>query len=359
MNTKLNRRHFVELCAGSTAALGLSMLKLPEFEQLFAQAIKEIPVIWIQGSGDNGCSVSVLNAIPPTIQDLLLTDVVPGTHLSMRFHPTIMASQGELAEKALTDTEALGGYVMVMEGGIPTKDDGIYSTLFETASGQPIPLKDTVIRVGRGAIAAIAIGTCAASGGISRTPPNVGGVKGLSEVFKDAGISTPVINIPGCPPHPDWFVLTVAELLATGDPGSIKVDKDLRPVKFYGKLIHDQCPRRGSFNAGQFAKNFGDPDCMYELGCKGPVTHADCNDRLWNNKTKWCVEAGTTCIGCAELAFPIFKNTVGDLAALHLPTDITKPLDKAAIGIAGAVGVGAAAFGAARLLSKDKTGSGH
>ncbi len=356
---KLSRRHFVELCAGSTAAVGLSLIKLPEFEHLFAEAIKEVPVIWIQGSGDNGCSVSVLNAIPPTIQDLLLTDVVPGAHLSMRFHPTIMASQGVLAEKALTDTETLGGYVMVMEGGIPTKDDGIYSTMFETASGQPIPLKDTVERVARGAIAAIAIGTCAASGGISRTPPNVGGVKGLSEVLKDAGINTPVINVPGCPPHPDWFVLTVADLLATGDPKSIPVDKDLRPLKFYGKLIHDQCPRRGAFNAGQFAKNFGDPECMYELGCKGPVTHADCNDRLWNNKTKWCVEAGTTCIGCAELAFPIFKNSVGDLAALHLPTDISQPLDKVAIGIAGVTAVGAIALAATRAASKDKSGSAH
>ena len=359
MNTKLNRRHFVELCAGSTAALGLSLLKFPEFEQLFAQAIKEVPIIWIQGSGDNGCSVSALNVIPPTIQDLLLTDVVPGSHVSMRFHPTIMASQGKLAEKILRETEAAGSYVMVLEGGIPTKDGGIYNTLFETDGGAPIPLIDTVTRVAKGAIAAIAIGTCASSGGISRTPPNVGGVKGLAEVLKDAGVSTPVINIPGCPPHPDWFFGTVVQLLMSGDPKSIPVDKDLRPLAFYGKLIHDQCPRRGSFNAKQFAKNFGEPDCMYELGCKGPVTHADCNDRLWNNKTKWCVEAGTTCIGCTELAFPMFKNTVGNLDALNLPVDMTEPLDKVAIGLVGATAVGVAAFAATRAGSKDKSESGH
>ena len=356
MNTRLSRRHFVELCAGSTAALGLSLFKFPEFEALFAQAIKEVPIIWIQGSGDNGCSVSALNSIPPTIQDLLLTDnAVTGSHVSLRFHPTVMASSGKLAEKALLDTEAAGGYVMVMEGGIPTKDGGVYNTLFETESGAPMPLIDTVTRVGKGAIAAIAIGTCASSGGISRTPPNPGGVKGLSEVLKAAGVNTPVINVPGCPPHPDWFFGTVVQLLMSGDPKTIEVDKDLRPTAFYGRLIHDQCPRRGSFTAGQFAKNFGDPECMYELGCKGPVTHADCNDRLWNNKTKWCVEAGTTCIGCAELAFPIFKNATGDLGALHLPTDISKPLDKVAIGLVGATAVGAAAFAATRAMSKDKS----
>jgi len=259
----------------------------------------------------------------------------------------------------LNDTASAGGYVLVMERGIPTKDGGVYSTLFETAAGKPIPLIDTVTRVAGGAIAAIAIGTCAASGGISRTPPNVGGVKGLSQVLKEANIKTPVINVPGCPPHPDWFFGTIVQLLMSGDPKTIPVDSDLRPTAFYGKLIHEQCPRRGSFAAKQFAKNFGDPDCMYELGCKGPVTHADCNDRLWNNKTKWCVEAGTICIGCTELAFPMFKNATGNLDALHLPTDITTPLDKAAIGLIGVTAVGAAAFAATRLGAKDKSESGH
>ena len=94
MTVKLTRRNFVELAAGSTAALGLSLFKYPEFHKLFAQALKEVPVIWFQGSGCNGCSVSVLNTVPITIQNLLLSEVVTGQHISMRFHNTIMAAQG-------------------------------------------------------------------------------------------------------------------------------------------------------------------------------------------------------------------------------------------------------------------------
>jgi hydrogenase small subunit len=116
-------------------------------------------------------------------------------------------------------------------------------------------------------------------------------------------------------------------------PASVEVDDDLRPTAFYGKLIHDQCPRRGQFANKQFAKNFGDPDCLYLLGCKGPITHADCNIRLWNNKTNWCIESGAPCIGCAELKFP------GQLGAIHGPIDLGTTIDKAAIGIAAAAAV--------------------
>ncbi|AKG52816.1 [Ni/Fe] hydrogenase group 1 small subunit [Dehalogenimonas sp. WBC-2] len=341
MATKLTRRHFVELCAGSTAALGLSLFKHPEFERLFADALSEVPVIWFQGSGCNGCSVSALNSFPVTIQDLLLSEVVSGQHVSLRFHNTVMAAQGDLAMSALYDTET-GPFALVVEGGVPLKDGGFYCEVGEK-DGHGIPMAETIERLGRKAIATIALGTCASSGGISASPPNPGEVVGIAEFYKQKGITTPVINVPGCPPHPDWFVGTLAQVLI-GGAESVKVDKDLRPTAFYGKLIHDQCPRRGQFANGKFATNFGDPDCLYELGCKGPITHADCNDRLWNNKTRWCIEAGAPCIGCAELAFP------AGLGPIHEPIDLTadQTLDKAAIGLASAAVLTTAVIAATR-----------
>lgn len=346
MTTRLTRRHFVELCAGSTAALGLSLFKNPEFERLFAAALAEVPVIWFQGSGCNGCSVSVLNSFPVTIQDLLLSEVVSGKHVNLRFHNTVMAAQGDLAMQAMYDTET-GPFALVVEGGVALKDGGIYCEVGEK-DGHGIPVAETLERLGRKAIATIALGTCASSGGISASPPNPGEVVGMAEFYKQKGITTPVINVPGCPPHPDWFVGTLAQVLI-GGPESVKVDKDLRPTAFYGKLIHDQCPRRGQFAAGKFATNFGDPDCLYKLGCKGPVTHADCNDRLWNNKTRWCIEAGAPCIGCAELAFP------AGLGPVHEPIDLTadQTLDKVAIGMASAAVLTAGVIAATR----DKSGS--
>lgn len=351
MTVKLTRRNFIELTAGSTAALGLSLFKYPEFHKLFAQALSEVPVIWFQGSGCNGCTVSVINSFPISIQNLLLTEVVTGKHVSLRYHPTVMAAQGDLAMKALTDTEAAGPFVLVVEGGIATKDNGVYCEVGEK-NGQGIPMQDTIARLGPKAIATVAIGTCASSGGISATPPNIGEVVGVREFYKNKGITTPLINTPGCPPHPDWVVGTLAQVLMNG-PGSVPVDDDLRPTAFYGKLIHDQCPRRGSFTAKQFASNFGEPDCLYLLGCKGPITHADCNIRLWNNKTNWCIGAGAPCIGCAELKFP------GHLGAVHEPIDLTTTIDKAAIGIAGAAAVVIVGGGIAAAASSGDKKSEH
>ena len=85
-------------------------------------AVTKYPVIWLQGAGCTGCSVSVLNAVSPRIQNLLLDELVPGHQLSLMFHATIMAGQGEPVIEVLKDTEEnrKGGYILVVEGAIPT-----------------------------------------------------------------------------------------------------------------------------------------------------------------------------------------------------------------------------------------------
>ena len=104
--------------------------------------------------------------------------------------------------------------------------------------------------------------------------------------------------------HPDWIVGTIASVLLKGLPSADDLDAVLRPKAFYGQLIHDNCPRRGYFDAGRFARHSGEPGCLYELGCKGPVTYADCPTRLWNGGVNWCVGSGAPCIGCVEPGFP-------------------------------------------------------
>jgi hydrogenase small subunit len=123
-------------------------------------------------------------------------------------------------------------------------------------------------------------------------------------VLSAEGIKTPLVNVPGCPAHPDWIVGTIASLLLQGLPGEDALDEYLRPKAFYGQLIHENCPRRAYFDEGKFAEKLSDPYCLYELGCKGPVTHADCPTRLWNNGVNWCVGSGAPCIGCVEPTFP-------------------------------------------------------
>ena len=300
----LTRRDFLKLSAGSTAALGLMLFRFPNFEKLLAASVNEYPVIWIQGGGCSGCSVSVLNSLSPKIQEVLVNQVVPGSHVSLRFHPTIMAGAGEVAMKALDDTAMKkGGYILVVEGSIPTKDNGIFCEIGEV-DGHARTMLDSLVSLGTDAMAVIAIGACSTFGGVPSAMPNTTGCKGVKEILDDRGITTPVINLPGCPPHPDWFVGTVASILLTGLPKAEDLDDNLRPLAFYGKLIHENCPRRAYFDEGKFAQKPGDEGCLYELGCKGPITYADCPLRRWNNGTNWVIGAGAPCNGCTQPEFP-------------------------------------------------------
>jgi hydrogenase small subunit len=268
-------------------------------------AVTEYPAVWLAGAGCSGCSVSLLNAVSPNIRNVLVDPVLPGKHVNLRFHPVVMAGQGEPAVKVLVDTrkDNPGGYLLLVEGAIPTAGDGLYCTIGEL-EGKHMTMQDTLVEMAGDAMAVICVGTCASFGGIPSGSPNPSACKSVTEVLEARGVDTPVINVPGCPPHPDWMVGTIAMVLLNGLPGPDDLDAAKRPKAFYGKLIHDNCPRRAYFDAGQFARHTGDQGCLYEIGCKGPMTYADCPTRLWNNGVNWCVGAGAPCIGCVEPTFP-------------------------------------------------------
>ncbi|MBA7624461.1 Periplasmic [NiFeSe] hydrogenase small subunit [subsurface metagenome] len=267
--------------------------------------VQEYPVVWIQTGSCTGCSVSVLNSVSPSIKNVLIDEVIPGKHVNLKFQATIMAGQGQAVLDVLEEVPKTnkGGYILVVEGAIPTKDGGIYGTMGEK-DGKAVPMASRVEALAKDALAIIALGTCAAFGGIPAGKPNPGGYVGTDQFLKPRGIATPLINIPGCPPHPDWFVATVASVLLSGLPKPEELDEHKRPKVFYGKLIHENCPRRAYFDEGKFAKKFGEPGCLNELGCKGPVTYADCPLRMWNHGVNWCIGAGSPCIGCTEPGFP-------------------------------------------------------
>jgi hydrogenase small subunit len=267
-------------------------------------AVTKYPVIWLQGAGCTGCSVSVLNAVSPRIQNLLLDELVPGHQLSLMFHATIMAGQGEPVIEVLKDTEEnrKGGYILVVEGAIPTAEGGAYGSIGEQA-GKHLTIQQSVEELGKNAMLTIALGTCAAFGGIPAAKPNPTACKSVKAVFDEKGIETLVVNIPGCPMHPDWFVGTVSVVLFSG-AGALELDELARPKLFYGQLVHENCPRRADFDKGKFAEKLGEPGCLYKIGCKGHYTSADCPLRQWNNGVNWCVKAGSPCLGCVEPEFP-------------------------------------------------------
>ena len=267
--------------------------------------VKELPVIYLQTAACSGCAVTMLNTASPTIKNVLIDQLAPGVHINLKFHPVVMAAAGDLAIQVMEDTakRQKGEYVLVVDGAVPTADGGVYGAVGER-NGKPVTMQERVIELSRDALAVIAMGTCASFGGIPASPPNPTGCVSVQKVLAANGINKPLINIAGCPPHPDWFFGTVASIILSGLPKAEDLDDFLRPKLFYGKLIHENCPRRAYFDEGKFAKKFGEDGCLYELGCKGPITHADCPLRRWNSGTNWVIGAGAPCNGCTQPEFP-------------------------------------------------------
>lgn len=289
----LDRREFLRLCGATGAALSLSELIKPEILEAFSgpEAGKP-PVVWLQGGSCSGCSVSLLNSVAPEIADVL-TGVI-----SLAFHQTIMSAAGEQAMSVLTEVRKKykGDYVLVVEGTIPTGAAGKYATLGEKGD-KPVPFTEWVRYMASGAKAVLAVGSCAAFGGVPGAQPNPTVSMPVRKVI--AGV--PVINIPGCPIHPDWVLGTVIHLLKYGMP---ELDSLNRPAMFYGNCIHDTCGRREDFDKGKFAARLSEPGCLYKLGCKGPMAFADCPTRKFNNGANWCVGANSPCLACVEPGFP-------------------------------------------------------
>ena len=294
--TGISRRSFLKTVTGTIAGIGISQMFNPALVKAMTEALKNHPVLWIQGQGCTGCSVSLLNSVEPSIAKVLLEII------SLQFHPTVMASEGETAMENLYKIAQAykGRFSLAVEGAIPVAADGKYCIIGEV-NHKEITMVDVIKDLGAKAGSVLAIGACATYGGIPAAKGNVTGATGVMDFFKMYGIKTPTVNIPGCPPHPDWIVGSIAHLLTKGIP---KLDRAGRPVVFYGNNIHDNCPRLADYDAGDMAEKLSQAKgCRMDLGCKGPDTYADCYQRKWNSGMNWCVD-NAVCIGCVEPGFP-------------------------------------------------------
>lgn len=294
--TGVSRRSFLKAVTGTAAGIGISQVFNPALVSAMKEALKNHPVLWVQGQGCTGCSVSILNSVEPSIADVLLKVI------SLQFHPTIEAAEGELAMENMYEIakEYKGRFTLAVEGAIPTAADGKYCIIGEI-DHKEITMVDIMKDLGSKAGSVLAIGTCAAYGGIPAAEGSVTGATGVIDFFRANGINTPTINLPGCPPHPDWIVGSIAYFLKNGVP---ELDDDGRPTLFYGENIHDNCPRLDEYDEGELAEKLSDAKgCRMDIGCKGPDTYADCFKRKWNSGMNWCVD-NSVCIGCVEPGFP-------------------------------------------------------
>jgi hydrogenase small subunit len=300
----VTRREFLK----TTAALGATSvfaLYSGDIAEVFSAATADdIHVIWFQGAADSGCSISLIQGTHPD-----LIDAITDFKLSVDFHPNIMIPEGDAAVGVLSDT-ANGSKpldVFVLEGSVP---DGNFGTVGEI-DGKPVPMETWVRQLASQAKYVVAVGTCATWGGVPGAFPNPTNAKGLQFYKNQKGgalgadfkskAGLPVVNIPGCPPHPDWITLTLADVLQGFVPD---LDSYNRPTAFFGRTVHDQCPRLGYYQKGEFSQGFGELRCLWKLGCKGPITYANCPLIKWNNGTNSCTIFGSGCRGCVDPAYP-------------------------------------------------------
>jgi len=331
------RRDFLGFCAKLGAVLGLS----PLLQSRVAQALesqRRPSVVWLQLQECTGCVESVLRTESPTIGDLVLEI------LSIDYQHTLMAAAGHAAEAAREQSmrENYGKYLLVVTGSVPLAENGIYTTIGGRTA------KSILEEAAAGAAAVVAVGACAHWGSVQAARPNPTGAVGVSQIVKDK----PVVNIAGCPPIADVITATIVHYLTFQRFPS--VDTDGRPLFAYGARIHDQCPRRANYDAGQYVESFDDEGarrgwCLYKTGCKGPATFSPCPIIQWNSGTSWPIGAGHPCIGCTERNFwdtmtPFYRQMpdllgfgverTADLVGLSLAAGATAGVAAHAIGTA-------------------------
>ncbi|MFN2454319.1 MAG: hydrogenase expression protein HypE [Pyrinomonadaceae bacterium] len=323
----VGRRTMEELVEDICESQGKALRSLGPLEKVY--------VFWLAGMSCDGCTVSVSGATEPALEDLL-TGSLPGVPLVVLHHYVLQLEAGDHYIESLLKAERGeldGPYVITYEGSIP--DENL------TAGGEPfagegsLPLwapsterrrvstAEWMKRLAPGAAATIAIGTCATWGGI---PASYGNITGSMSVMdwlgKDyrSALGLPVINIPGCAPVGDNFTDAVqAILLFLQGLGPLPEFDELgRPAWQFAETVHHHCVRAGYYEEGIFAKEYGDQECLVELGCWGPVVQCNITEKGAVAHLGGCMNAGGICIGCTMPGFPdkfspFYKTPPGSL----------------------------------------------
>jgi hydrogenase small subunit len=322
----VSRRALLKYATYLASVMALSPMASKLMAAALAKARRQ-SVIWLSFQECTGCTESLTRSFSPTIEDMIF-DLI-----SLDYHETLQAVSGEAAEQARRTAmqENKGKYLVVVDGSVSIKDGGVYSTFAGKTN------LDVLQETAADALALISVGTCAAFGGIPHAKPNPTGAVPVSDIITDK----PVINISGCPPIAEAMAGTIAYLITFNKVPEL--DHLNRPKSFFGETIHDRCYRRPFYDRGLFAKSFDDEGarqgwCLYEMGCKGPVTYNACATVKWNGGVSFPIQSGHGCLGCSE---PDFWDRGG----------FYRPLSAATQTNAGILGGAAAAGAAAGIAS--------
>lgn len=276
----------------------------PDFEEVVKEGVTQlnrIPIIWLELADCSGNSESFIKSSHPRVDDLILK------YISLDYHELLMVGSGDKSESTLDSIikNDAGKYILIVEGAVPLGLDGKFLRIGPKGETGHALLK----RVAKDALAVISVGSCAYDGGVVAAAPNPTGAVGVSEALG----RTDIINLPGCPVNPINIVGTLLHFIMFEE--FPELDAKNRPKWAYSFLVHDNCERRGHFDAGEFVKEWGDDGakkgwCLFEMGCKGPYAELNCSMVKFNEGTSWPVQAGHGCFGCGQgkIAFDKYAN---------------------------------------------------
>ena len=287
-------------------------------------------LLWLQAGGCSGDTMALLGAENPDFPRFLSLNGI-----DLLWQPSLSAEPVRELHRRV-DAILAGSLrldILCVEGSIVTGpvQTGMYDRF------RPGQAKYQVIRelAGR-ARHVVAVGTCAAYGGVHAAPPNPTDCTGLQFLRQEpggllgagwrSGSGQPVINIAGCPAHPLAITGTLA-LLAASMP--VPLDAINRPLHWFRMPVHSGCTRNEFHEYDVEDTELGGDACLFfNLGCKGPVTRAVCNTELWNGRSSK-TRVGVPCFGCTDPSFPVDQNLfitekLGNVP-LRLPEGVDRP----------------------------------
>ena len=290
-------------------------------------------VLWLQAAGCGGCTMSLLCAEAPNVFDLLA-----GAGIRFLWHPALSLESGAEVRRLLAAIEAgeIALDVLCIEGSIATGPNG--TGRYQMLSGTGVSLLDWLRRLAPLARDVVAVGTCATYGGVTTAGGNPSDAVGVNydgarpggalpaEFRARSGL--PVINVAGCPTHPDWVTETLM-LLAGGALTADALDSLGRPRFYADHLVHHGCSRNEFYEYKASARELSEMGCMMEhLGCVGTQAVGDCNIRPWNGQGS-CTKGGYPCINCTAPEFEEPRHSFTSTPKIAgipvgLPTDMPK-----------------------------------
>src|SRR5262245_7078169 len=261
--------------------------------------LESIHLVWLTGVGCNGCTLSMLGASEPGIEDLIQGNV-PDVPRVVLIHPELAMESGDAFRANLERAAegALSPFVLVLEGSIPNEKhagEGSFSRMGMSSEGCPITIADWVSQLAQKAEAVVAFGTCATWGGVPAADGNAIGARGLESYlgrdFKSRG-GLPVVNLPGCAPTGDGFIETLIYVfLHLAQLVPLELDDERRPRWMFTHDTYPLPPRVEYPPAVGF-----DLANRPTIKCHVPVSG-------WLRGFGGCARVGGSCIGCTDRDF--------------------------------------------------------